>query len=241
MDGQAQGSPDEELRARAELVAKLTHEIRGPVSTIRGLVGTTLQHYDRLNDSERREFLGLIRHEADRLQRSVELVALALRIDAGTVRFDVRRQDLGAIVREAVADVEVGGHPLQTDVPSVEAPVDAALVAVAVRQLVENASAYSPPDAPISVRLRAEDADAVLEVVDAGPGIPSDQRDAVFERFAQWRPAGYEDRPGTGLGLFLCRAIMREHSGEASIIEYPTGGTMLVARFPLEERKAADP
>ena len=240
MDGQGQGSPDEELRTRVELVSKLTHEIRGPASTIRGLVATTLQHYDGLDDAERREFLELIRREADRLERAVEQVALALRLDAGTVRFDRRRQDLGAIVREAVDAVDVGGHPLATDVPFVEAPVDAALLGLAVRQLVENAAAYSAPDAPISLRLRAEQGDAVLEVVDAGPGIPSDRREAVFERFADWRPVGYEDRPGAGLGLFLCRAIMREHSGDAWVTDGPTGGTMLVARVPLRERKAAD-
>jgi len=241
MDARAEGSPEEALRTRAELLGKLTHELRGPVSTIRGLVGTTLQHYDGLDDAERREFLGLIRQEADRLERSVEQVALALRLDAGTVRFDVRRQDLGAIVREAVDAVDVGAHPLEIDAPAVEAPVDAALTGFAVRQLVENAAAYSPPEAPIAVRLRTDGGDAVLEVVDGGPGIPSERRESVFERFAEWRPVGYEDRPGTGLGLFLSRTIMREHSGDATINDYPTGGTMLVVRLPLEERKTAAP
>jgi signal transduction histidine kinase len=228
-------------RDRAELVERLTHELRGPVATLRGLVGTSLRHYDGLDDGERREFLELIRIEADRLERAVEQVALAMKLDAGSVRFDLRAHDLGAIVREAVAAVDVGTHPLEYDVPSVSAPVDATLLAVVVRQLVENAVAYSPPDAPISVRLHTEGRDAVLEVLDAGPGIPPDQREAVFERFAGWRPAGYEDRPGTGLGLFVCREIMREHSGEVWATDHPTGGTMLAVRLPLEERKAADP
>ena len=222
-------------REQAELVSKLTHEIRGPVSTIRGLAGTTLAHYERLDDGERREFLELIRREADRLERTVEQVALALKLDAGTVRFDVRRQDLGPIVRGAVQGTETGDHPLEVDADaSVEAPVDGIQITVAVRQLIENAAALSPPDSPISVRLFADGGDAVIEVGDRGPGIPPDRREAMFERFADWRPTGYEDRPGTGLGLFICRAIVRAHGGEASIVDGPRGGTMLTIRLPVE-------
>ncbi|HET6792249.1 MAG TPA: ATP-binding protein [Actinomycetota bacterium] len=230
---------DGTLAERATLVAKLTHEIRGPVSTIRGLAGTTLAHYDRLDDGERREFLELIRHEADRLERTVEQVALALKLDAGTLRFDIRTQDLGGIVRGAADAAETGDHPLevQTD-EQVEAPVDGIHVAFVVRQLLENAAIFSPTGSPISVRLTSEGDHALIHVVDRGPGIPEEERDGVFERFAGWRPIGYEDRPGTGLGLFICRAIVEEHGGEASIVDGPTEGTMLVVRLPLEARMA---
>jgi signal transduction histidine kinase len=228
------------LEERAALVSKLTHEIRGPVSTIRGLASTTLTHYDRLDDGERREFLGLIRHEAERIERTVEQVALALKLDAGTVRFDIRRQDLGAIVRRAAESTGSGGHPLEVDVEAgLEAPVDATQIAFVVRQLLENAVAFSPSEAPITVALRREGSDAVIEVRDRGPGIPVDQREAVFERFAGWRPADYEDRPGTGLGLFISRSIARAHGGDASIGDPPAGGTMLIVRFPAEERMAS--
>ncbi|MGH2681173.1 MAG: sensor histidine kinase [Actinomycetota bacterium] len=225
----------EAKQARAQLVSKLTHEIRGPVSTIRGLAGTTLAHYDRLDDGERREFLELIGVEAERLGRTVEQVALALKLDAGALRFDRRTQDVGVIVRGAAEAAETGDRPLEIVVDAgIEAPVDRLHLAVVVRQLLENAATYSPPGSPISVRIRREDADTVLEVVDRGPGIPSDRREAVFERFADWRPPGYEDRPGTGLGLFICRAIAREHGGDASIADGPAGGTMLSVRLPAE-------
>lgn len=222
-------------RDRAELVSKLTHEIRGPVSTIRGLASTTLLHYDRLDDGERREFLELIRGEAERLERTVEQVALALKLDAGTLRFDIRRQDLGVIVRGAARAAEPADHPLEVDTADdVEAPVDSIQIAFVVRQLIDNAAAFSPPDSPISVRLSLDGDGAVIEVGDRGPGIPPDRRGSVFERFAEWRPAGYEDRQGTGLGLFICRAIARAHGGDISIDEGPAGGTMLIVRLPVE-------
>jgi signal transduction histidine kinase len=220
---------------RADLVAKLTHEIRGPVSTIRGLTGTTLLHYERLSDDERKEFLHLIRHEADRLERAVEQVALVLKLDAGSLRFDIRPHDLGDIVREAALGAETGDHPLEVDVAEgLEAPVDRTHIGSLVRQLIDNALTFSPPGAPIEVRLRREGDDALIEVVDRGPGIPPEKREAVFERFADWRPPGYEDRPGTGLGLFISRAIARAHGGDASIADGPAGGTMLIVRLPVE-------
>jgi signal transduction histidine kinase len=225
----------ESPRSRAELVSKLTHEIRGPVSTLRGLVGTTLMHYDRLSDEERREFLGLIKHEADRLERTVEQVALALKLDAGSLRFDIRPQDLGVIVREAARAVDTGDHPLEVDaVESIEAPIDGVLIASVVRQLIDNAVAFSPPDSPITIALRRDGDNALIEVADGGPGVPADKREAVFERFADWRPSDYEDRPGAGLGLFISRAVAREHGGEASIADGPAGGTMLLVRLPVE-------
>ena len=220
----------------AELVSKLTHEIRGPVSTVRGLVGTTLAHFDRLSDEERKEFLGLIRQEADRLERTVEQVALALKLDAGSLRFDIRPQDLGALVRDvANAAEEASDHPLKVDTAEhLEVPVDRTHISAVIRELIDNATTYSPADAPIEIRLRQEGDDALIDVIDRGPGIPPDQREAVFERFADWRPAGYEDRPGAGLGLFISRAIARVHGGDASIADGPDGGTMLSVRLPME-------
>jgi signal transduction histidine kinase len=222
-------------QSSADLVSKLTHEIRGPVSTLRGLVGTTLTHYDRLSDDERREFLHLMRHEADRLERTVEQVAFALKLDAGSLRFDIRPRDLAEIVRETAQAADIDDHPVELDVAgSIEAPVDGALIASVVHQLIDNAVTFSPPDSPITIGLRRDGDDAVIEVTDRGPGVPPDKRESVFERFADWRPPGYEDRPGTGLGLFISRTVARGHGGEASIADGPAGGTMLLVRLPVE-------
>ena len=84
-------------------------------------------------------------------------MALALKLDAGTLRFDIRTQDLGGIVRGAAEAAETGDHPLevQTD-EQVEAPTDGIHVAFVVRQLLENAAIFSPAGSPISVRLTSE-------------------------------------------------------------------------------------
>jgi signal transduction histidine kinase len=229
-----QRSPDD-AAGRAEIASKLAHEVRGPVSTLRGLASTALAHYDGLSDEERREFLGLIRHEAERLEATVEQIAIALRLDAGSLRFDIVRQDLVGPVRAAVDSVDVGEHPLDLEVPpGLEAPFDVKHVATVVGQVVRNAAVYSPSDAPISVTLRRDGSDAVLEVVDRGPGVPPERREEVFERFTGWRPVGYEAVPGPGLGLFIARAIVERHGGTISVADGPQGGTMLEVRLPLE-------
>ena len=93
-----------------------------------------------------------------------------------------------------------------------------------VRQLVDNAAKFSPPDAPIHVVARVEDGAATIEVVDAGPGIPPERRDDVFDKYPNWRPDGYEQEAGSGLGLFLVRGIVARSSTERCASSTPPVG-----------------
>jgi signal transduction histidine kinase len=228
----------EVMGGRAEIAAMISHEVRGPVSTIRGLAGTALSHYDRLNDDERRELLDLIEQESRRLLATVTQASTALKVDAATVSYDIRPHDLGAAVREGIAAADVGVHPVALDVAEGEAEVEVAFdlrwIIEAVRQLVDNAAKFSPAEAPIAVATRIEDGGATIEVIDHGPGIPPERRDDVFDKYPNWRPDGYEQAAGSGLGLFLVRGIVDAHRGEVGIVDAPGGGTMLRVRIPME-------
>jgi signal transduction histidine kinase len=116
--------------------------------------------------------------------------------------------------------------------PGVSAPVDRARLSEAIGHLIDNAAKFSPPGAPISVSVRAERGEALIEIADGGPGIPPERREAVFERYSMWRPPGYEDTPGAGLGLFIARAHVLAHGGRLEIEGLPAGGTMLRVRVP---------
>ncbi len=223
----------EVMGGRAEIAAMIAHEVRGPVTTIRGLAGTALAHYDRLGDPERREFLDLIEQESRRLLATVTQASTALKVDAATVHYDIRTQDLGSVVREGANAVDHGAHPVTVDAPEgIEVPLDRKWLAEAVRQLVENAAKFSPAEASIRVTADADDNDVTIDVSDHGPGIPAAQRDAVFLKFGTWRPDGYEEVSGSGLGLFLVRGIVTAQGGDVSIDDAPDGGTMLRIRLP---------
>jgi signal transduction histidine kinase len=225
----------EVMGGRAEIAAMIAHEVRGPVSTVRGLAGTALAHYDRLTDDERREFLGLIEQESRVLLATVTQASTALKIDAATVRYQIRAHDLGATVREGVEAADIGEHPIEADVPEgIEVTLDRRWMAEAVRQLVDNAAKFSPPEAAIGIAAKADDHGVTIEVTDHGPGIPSDRRIEVFGKYANWRPDGYEEAVGSGLGLFLVRGIVDAHQGDVHIVDVPGGGTMLRVRLPRE-------
>jgi signal transduction histidine kinase len=222
------------MGGRAEIASMVAHEMRGPVSTIRGLAGTTVKNYERLGDPDRVELVSLIEQEAANLLEAVNQASLALKVDAETLTFDRRTQELAPIVRGGVEQALTDGHPVTVEAPAgIAADIDARWMTEAVRQGVDNAAKFSPADAPISVGLRTEAGHGWIEIVDRGPGVPVAQREAVFARYAAWRPSGYEDRRGSGLGLFICRGIVREQGGEATIGDGPEGGTMLRIRLPL--------
>jgi len=100
--------------------------------------------------------------------------------------------------------------------------------------LVTNAYKYSPDTHPIQVRVRCDEVNAYLEVIDHGPGIPEDEREHVFERFT--RLENGIGRPGVGLGLYIVNIISRNHGGSVSVEETPGGGATFVVQLPLAGR-----
>jgi signal transduction histidine kinase len=218
---------------RAEIASMVAHEIRGPVTTIRGLAQTSERHYDRLSEDDRREFLRMIEGESERLLHIADQTSTALKVDARTLTYALEPNDLADVVGAAVALATTSDHPVVTELDSgIRVTIDSVRFGEAVRQLVENAATFSPPDAPITVRAYRDGAVAVVDVVDRGPGIPAERRELAFTKFPGFRPAGYEEVTGTGLGLFICRAHVREQGGEILIADGPGGGTMLRVTLP---------
>jgi two-component system sensor histidine kinase KdpD len=224
------------LGDRAEIASMVSHELRGPVATIRGLASTTTINYDRLNDAERLEFLGLIDQESLRLLAVVDQTSIAMKLDAGTPSFRIKPAPVRELVDAAVSKTDLRGRRLEMEVPQdLSANCDAKWTGVVLMQLLDNAAKFSPPDAPIEVSARRETDRVVIEVRDHGPGIPEGERAALFTKFARWRPAGYEQQLGSGLGLFICKALLAEQLGEVVITDAHGGGSILRVRLPARE------
>ena len=176
--------------------------------------------------------------EAEHILGVVHQMSVALKVDARALDLHPARNELAAVVQLALTDAETRGHSVTVDDPlRVEASVDIRWLAEAVRQGIDNAARFSPEGSAIRISVMGTDGGpAQIEIVDAGPGVSAERRDQVFERFTRWRPPGYEDVPGSGLGLFICRGIARAHGGEATLEVAPQGGTILRIRLPRRPR-----
>ncbi len=233
---QEAGEDPEVARERAELASMIAHELKNPLMSIKGLATTGTRLYDSMSDEERLEFFRLIDVESTRLKQIAEETSTALKIDAGQLRYDIRPEALAGLVEEVVWPSPHGEHPLLVEAePDVMVRCDRAKTAEVLANLLDNAVKYSPPDAPIEVRaFRGPDRTAVVEVADRGPGIPSEHREEVFRKFARYRPPGYQEVPGAGLGLFICRAHLKAQGGRIDIEDGPGRGTILRLILPAE-------
>lgn len=231
--GLRRAAPDP-LLERAETASKIAHELKNPLASIKGLASTGVKLFDSMSDEERLEFFRLIDEEASRLKLTIERSATALRIEAGGVSYDLQPTDIGALVEELAWRAPYGEHPMVVETePGLEVPLDRLRFAEVIDNLLDNAAKFSPPDAPIEVRVvRGEDGSAIVEISDRGPGIAPEHRSAVFERFSAWRPPGYEETPGSGLGLFIAKAHVLAHGGQMVLEDRDEGGTMQRVMLP---------
>jgi two-component system sensor histidine kinase KdpD len=235
-EGSREPNSDEaEQRERAELTSMIAHELKNPLMSIKGLAATGARLYDSMTDEERRDFFRLIDSESTRLKLVVDELSTALKIDAGSLLYDIRPEPLGPVVEETVWRFPAGDHPVEVETEQdVSVAIDRGRFEEVLTNLLDNAAKFSPPEAPIRVRaFRNGDDVASVEVVDAGPGIPPEQRENTFGRFSRNRPPGYENVSGAGLGLFISAAHIKAHGGRIDIEEGPGQGTMLRLTVPL--------
>ena len=222
------GRAEAATRRQREFVADAAHEIRSPVASLR----TQLEVAALDDEPAWRDRLPALTEDAARLSRLVDDLLRLARIDARVplVRAEV---DLDDIVLETVGRAR-GGTALRLDTSAVSAARtigDRDALARVVQNLLDNALRHA--DTSVAVALTATDR-AVLTVVDDGPGIPTDQRERVFDRFTRLDDARGRDAGGTGLGLAIVRDVVRHHGGDVRI-EDADPGARFVVRLPLAD------
>src|SRR4051795_444908 len=205
---------------RADFVSLVSHELRSPMAAVIGAARTLQDRWRMLSADQRESFLALIGDETARLAELVGDVLDTSRIEAGTFSYRFEEVDLGRVVDEAVGAALLA----QQDVPVV-ASVRGALPAIRgdrarIRQvlgnLIENAVKYSPEGGEVRVSAAAANGAVRIAVRDAGPGIPRDQQDRIFEKVGRGEVPG-ASKPGTGLGLFIARSIAEAHGGSLDV------------------------
>ncbi|HEU4706686.1 MAG TPA: HAMP domain-containing sensor histidine kinase [Solirubrobacterales bacterium] len=226
------------MQKQREFVADASHELRTPLTSVLAnleLLQASLSGGDQAED---REIVDSALRSSRRMGRLVADLLLLARADAGRMQAH-RRVDLAEIAGDAAAEAAplMGERELIVDNDRplrVEGSRDE--LHRMVLNLLDNAIRHTPPGACVEMTLREDDADAVVEVADDGPGIPVSMRGEVFDRFVRGTgPADTARGTGTGLGLAIVSAVADSHGGTVSAAESKAGGALFVARIPLAE------
>jgi len=221
---------DERLRAALGIAA---HELRLPLSHIKGFI-TTLSRTDVEWDARtRRELLSEADRAVDRLERLIE--ELLDQSTAGHVAQDRRtRVSPRALVLTTVARLRpmLQDRAVRIDVPTnlPQTELEVPAMERVLANLLQNASKYSPPRAVIDISARHIDGMIEFRVEDRGPGVPPLEYERIFEPF--YRGSGH-DQGGHGLGLAICRAIVTAHGGRIWAAPRPGGGARFTVTLPL--------
>jgi len=221
-------------RQRSDLVATVAHELRSPLTGVKGFTATLLNKWERFSDSQKLLMLQTVDSDADRLTRLITELLDAARIDSGRMR--VRREpvELSAVVRKVLANISAGSGRqvpvrIEGDIPTIWADGDR--LAQVVTNLVENALTHGGGRVEISLAV-VEDRQAGVElcVDDEGPGFPQAVRGRVFNKF--WHSG---TSSGSGLGLYIVRGVVEALHGTVSIGDAPIGGARVRLWLPVAE------
>jgi signal transduction histidine kinase len=224
-------------RERSDLVATVAHELRSPLTGVKGFVQALLNRWDKLNDDQKKLMLTTVSSDSDRLSRLIAELLDVARIDTGRLQLYPRPSDAEVLVTRVVESVrastsrEIGLHS-EPGLPEIS--VDPDKFTQVVTNLVENGVRHGEGRVEVSLTRTevAPDLPGVLLVVeDAGEGIAPELRARVFTKF--WKGGA---RGGSGLGLYIVHGLVRAHGGTVTIGDAEGGGARLALTWPVEQR-----
>lgn len=219
----------------AELISKIAHELRSPLTSVKGFSATLVDRWDRFTDEQRRQFVETIHADAERMGRIISEVLDLARLEAGRLELHPDDVQVATIARKAVD--QLPGAPedrIVVDVdPSVVVHADAERLGHVLTNLVENAIKFSD-DGPITVSATSAGDTVEIVVTDAGVGIEQERHADIFSGPA---PSGQRSGPsGTGLGLYLTRRLVEAHSGTIAVDSAPGEGARFTVTLPAGPR-----
>jgi PAS domain S-box-containing protein len=212
----------------------VSHDLRTPLASVLGIALTLERNRGTLPTADIEDLYSRLSANARRLDRILRGLLDLDRLTRGLVEPRRERVDLGALVAAAVDQTQadlVGDHPIYVELASVEIAIDSAKVERIVENLLVNASRHTPPGTPIWVRVDPHAPGALLTVADAGPGVPAEQRERIFQPFHRG-PGASSHAPGSGVGLALVAQFAGLHGGRAWVEPRAGGGASFQVLLP---------
>lgn len=228
----------ESERLRTIILDSITHDLRTPLTSVRAAV-TALQSEPTPPPEQTAELVAIIDEESDRLNRLIGQAVEMARWNEGSVELRREAQPLEPLAAAAVEehDAELAGHIVAIAIPANLPPVfaDATSVRKVLGHLLQNAGKYSPAGSRIRISAEHSTADAdfvTVRVENEGPGIASDERELIFDKFYRGRDQR-QLAPGTGLGLAIVSAIVAAHGGRVWLEDPARGGASFAFTLPV--------
>ena len=231
-------------RLRAEFLAMVSHELRAPLTSIKGSTATVLGDPSTLSTAEVVQFFRIINQQADRMSRLIKDLLDVARIETGTLQIDPEPTSVASLVDQARNTFLSGGKSgnlridLPPDLPRVMAD-EGRMVQVLVN-LLSKAMGHSPQwEAPVLVSAAMEEFHVAVSVTDRGRGVSPEQLPHLFRKFPRFDGEDGEEKPGAGLGLSLCKGIVESHGGRIwAASEGEDRGTRITFTLPTVEEAA---
>jgi two-component system sensor histidine kinase KdpD len=245
-DASTVGALREADRLKTELLANVSHDLRTPLTSIKGYSTTILRHYQKLTDEEKRDFLKEIDRASDRLTELIENLLQLSKLEAGGFRMNKEPLAIDNLITNTIEDMQqkAQGHRFAMkspkSLPLVEA--DPRRIRQVLDNLLGNAVKYSPEGTDISVLCEVDDRSLTVHVKDQGVGIAANELDRIFERFYQAASGTSSHKGGgVGLGLAICKGIIEAHDGRIWAQSELGKGSVFTFMLPLLQREGSKP
>ena len=219
-------------------ISIISHELKTPVALIKGYAGTLRREDARWDAATVRDSAAVIEEEADHLTELIDNLLDASRLQAGGIKLNLGDVALDQLARHMVEkySVEAAQHPIELDFPKgfPTVPGDSTRLENVLSNLINNAIKYSPAGAPIRLSGRVTPQEVIVTVADRGIGIPLDEQGRIFERFYRVDDQLSRQTQGSGLGLYLAKAIVDAHRGRIWVESTPGKGAAFSFALPKE-------
>ncbi len=222
---------------RRDFVTNVSHELKTPLTVVRGIVETLLEDVE-MPPETRHRFLGKASAQTSRISAIVTDLLTLSRVESGAQTMETETIDVAELVREVAAGIasaaESAGVDVATSLPAtpIEIRGDRAMLRLALDNLVINGVQYTASGGHVEIRVSTDGTSMLLEVVDDGIGIEEKHRARLFERFYRVDKARSRELGGTGLGLSIVKHIARAHGGDATFESVPGEGATFRIRLP---------